>query len=742
MDDEELEFEKAIGGGVVDEEEAEFDALVGAAEPAVDRARQLVRHQPMGPPEPPRKPQHWSESLLRGGLDMVPFGEEIAGAASQVIPTHDDMPPELGGTGYTQNRPINVDQGIDDQRQQQKNAKTDNPAAFTTGQVASGVGQAFAIPASGAANLGTRAAVNTATGVGAMGAQMLGEGEGDLGERVGQVGQSIAENPVQSALLAALPGAATVVQAGARAAAKGLHDRGSINRVAATNPAAKMTALAENKGGREGLIRLGQDIEERGLHKAPWYKFGSPASAEDMHMNAARLRTEAGPRIGAAEDQITAAGVEIPVNNISDELRKGAAEAETAWSPTARSSAPFKEEFADNISNSLPKLQDPVEGPALANYPDGVAPVAPPVPEAGPIPHPESWMDAWNDTRAKPLGVANPTDAEYSAWKRSVQPVDPEPLAEVTPTPDQWAKNLNFNMEQRGAAPAQLKPLMPEGPLPAPAPKNPLPRPEPLPYQGPAQLAEEIPPYLGPANAPEDWTKYLTGIENAPKVPPAPATSGKVPFAEAVRQRRLADDEVNYMARGGSEGAGMKEAVNRQVGTKLRQNIGSGLDEAATTGKLEPEIREDYRAANKDFSVASTVEDSSLRAMMPEYGGIKTLKDLITGGQLKGRAKSSNAAAGLQHLAGGIANKVGDAASPQVARAVEGAAAPDPGTGDPDDWRKHLLGRETASRPPSTVADEKPKNEELKAKMQKAKNSSGNSWYDKLADTAKEFFGQ
>lgn len=202
---------------------------------------------------------------------------------------------------------------------QERNEK--NPISSTTGAMAGGALQAAAVPAATLPQA-------LGTGTALVGAQLVGEGSGDIGERVEQAGEQIAENPVSTALAVGAPAVGAGAAKGLSAVSNALANRAGRNTVAAFTTPMQRAAIAENKGGQAAVDTLGKDVRALGLHKEPWYNFWKPGfSAETLQNNASKARVAAHEGMEAAENEIVQAGnPQIAVGHIADDLDASAAE--------------------------------------------------------------------------------------------------------------------------------------------------------------------------------------------------------------------------------------------------------------------------------------------------------------------------------------------------------------------------------------------------------------------------------
>jgi hypothetical protein len=536
--------------------------LFGAAETppvqdtaAIEHARELVANQPLRGDQRPQNEDPWYTNAFRDAGAPATFAENLvpANLADEIGAGAIGASPEIyaadGNQGYQGIPAQTSDQANDyaagsqfeDNRRTLEAEKAErdaaHPTAATAGQMASELLQTAALPEAAL----TTGLGGAAAGAGLTAANYMGQGSGDLDQRAGQALQTAEENPFLTVASVAAPAVAGTVGGAASRAAPVLAEKSAINRAAAVMTPGQRATYAANKGGKQGLVKLGNDIEAAGLHKSNpeggWWSNLLPASSENMYDNALALKAKAGKQLGAAEDTIAAASPPIKVGNISKDLRGGADDLANAWTEGSDKEALYRNQMADRIDQSTTQ---------------------PPIPGA-------------------------------------------------------------------------------EG--------------------------------------------------------PSLDVSGELPFQKAVKQRRDLDKQTNFTSAGGIENAGMKDQVHRQVGAQLRQNIRGGLDEAAAQNPSLEQPVKDWNSANKDFSLASTVEDPALVAMQKEYGGNLGLRDMATasaaqamgipgplamaaGKALKG-GRGANALAGTQKNLSKAFGVLGTAAGPS-ALATSQTALPNP----------------------------------------------------------------
>jgi len=623
-----------------------------APDPVVEDARQLVENQPLRGDQVPQHESPWyqnafediglprdfankvgrfGENVAAGALSNLP--DEIGSAAIQGMST----PLERENQGYQGIQPeaapreYAAGSAFEDSRRTLEDEKIERdktaPTSAALGNVAGAGLQALALPAgamSGALRGGATAAAQTAAQTAA---NYMGQGSGGLGERAEQAVQTAEENPLQTAAGVVLPAVGSGIGGAMSRAAPKLADASAINRTAAIMTPGQRAVYANAKGGKEALIKLGNNMVEKKLHLSSpesWYGGFGPASAENVYDNALALGAKSSKQLADSEAVLKGANPRVKIGGVVNDLRGSADEVSKMADPASTGDASFRQQLASRlekateVSSEGPALKPPVpeqvpfEGPWTPEVapPSLEAPLPPrPTPREGPvtpeIPErqvaPEEWFKYFDDTRQLPPGSPLPPAPVAQEFVPSRGP------GQVNPSPAEW-REYRKALEQSGQ-PGQ-------------------------PSQGPGT-------YI-PDNA--HWSSYL----NAEPKPPAPVATGELPFSDAVKQRRYLDKQTNFTPSGLSESS--QNAVRRQAGAKMRESIGEGLDEAAETNPALAEPVSQWRQANKDFSLSKTVEDPALMAMQKEYGGALGLKDMATA--------SAAGALGLPPAAAMIAGKV------------------------------------------------------------------------------------
>lgn len=250
----------------------------------------------------------------------------------------------------------------------------ENPGWFKGGEIAGAVGNPLNFVGVGegltAARLGIRAAGSVAQKAAARGAfrgalaetaarEAANSGvqgglssffhadpEQDLGERAG----GALADAGSSALYGGLGSAA--MGAGGRlvdAAGDALRESGYITRAKAAGIRSRPQIKAV--GGDAGMAELGQQIEEKGLHKGDGALGWLPQPAKTYGANAGELLESSGPRMGAAEDAISQLPQPpvVDVTQVTDPLRDKAQQLAGLGNPAARKEAALRGRFADQL---------------------------------------------------------------------------------------------------------------------------------------------------------------------------------------------------------------------------------------------------------------------------------------------------------------------------------------------------------------------------------------------------------
>lgn len=139
-------------------------------------------------------------------------------------------------------------------------------------------------------------------------------------------------------------------------------------RVAATGIYGGAMKKLRGELGDEGITKLGNDIESKGLHDAPGLAGMFPGNAERYLNNATDLADNALARHRAVAFDATQQGVAVPTGRIADELDSQASRASSMFDPAGESEAGFQTKLADRIrGNSAATAQyDPATGKPVA----------------------------------------------------------------------------------------------------------------------------------------------------------------------------------------------------------------------------------------------------------------------------------------------------------------------------------------------------------------------------------------
>ena len=381
--DEEAEldaFVKGVTAPAVSDEEAELDEAVAARA----RAKELVDKQPtqMGggvPLEQAPTERPWHENLLRdlgnspmtrsvrsywenvGNTALANTADEGSSALANLLPTEEEMPPELGGSSGTVPREHAAGSGFEDNRRtlaaEKQERDEQNPEAALAGNVTGAAAQTALLGSPAATgSLGARALANSGQSLGQLGAAVMGASEGDLGDRAQSALRFPVEHPIATTLAAAAPAAATGVSSGAKTISDWAHRRGTMMRPGAVMNSAQRAALMSNKGGPDAMHALGADIEARGVHLPnpgkPWYQNFWPASAEDSYKNASRIEDAAEAGFARNEPKLTAPGrnVNVDLRPVAQDLRGMAAEGRKSLDTKA---GPNQASFAEDVANKI-----------------------------------------------------------------------------------------------------------------------------------------------------------------------------------------------------------------------------------------------------------------------------------------------------------------------------------------------------------------------------------------------------
>lgn len=147
-------------------------------------------------------------------------------------------------------------------------------------------------------------------------------------------------------------------------AAPGLEAAASRQRVAATGMYGGQMKKLANEIGPEGITKLGNDIEAKGLHDAPGMAGWFPGSAGRYLDNANTLADDALARQRTTAFDATQRGVAVPTARIANELDAQAGKAAVQFDPAGASDAAFSRDMADRIrgNSSFTAQNDPQTG--------------------------------------------------------------------------------------------------------------------------------------------------------------------------------------------------------------------------------------------------------------------------------------------------------------------------------------------------------------------------------------------
>lgn len=379
--DPEAEFDALIGTSP-DPEEAKFDEAM-----VVDHARELVANQPtqLGggiPLQTPFVDKPWHEqfsdvaapftSYIQNVGDTAMGGFSDEGASALLNPSQSPVDRAKNGPAPADPNTYAAGSRFEDNRQTLQADKAqrdkDNPIPAVMGRVTGAVAQGAALPGAawgaGAASRLAGAAAGAGTGAALTGAQLLGEGAGDLSQRTDQAVEQVQEHPIATGAGVAIPAlAAGAIRPAARAIEGGLNNVAAENTVEAFTTPSQRAALIKNRG-PEAVRDLGKNVREQGLHKQPWYAPFLPPNAKTYYQNASKAREAANEGMQAAEGQIVAAGdPKIDIGSIADDLEAGATKVEKMWDkPAAEAEANFRRQQAKGISPEQ-SLPEGLEGP-------------------------------------------------------------------------------------------------------------------------------------------------------------------------------------------------------------------------------------------------------------------------------------------------------------------------------------------------------------------------------------------
>lgn len=143
--------------------------------------------------------------------------------------------------------------------------------------------------------------------------------------------------------------------------AAGLEKQASRNRVAAAGIYGGAYKKLANEIGTEGITKLGNDIEQRGLHRGSGKLGFLPQSAETYLDNADELVRGAGDAQRGIASQAGERGVQVPLDNVLGQLDQQAGVADSRWSPAGSTQADFMRDNAQRIRQGAQRVSQNVE---------------------------------------------------------------------------------------------------------------------------------------------------------------------------------------------------------------------------------------------------------------------------------------------------------------------------------------------------------------------------------------------
>lgn len=597
--------------------------------------------------------------------------------------------------------------------EKQERAGADPSSAFA-GKLTGGVIQGSMLPAGREAQILGGAALT--------GANMLGEGSGDLGERADQAVEQAKEHPFATGMSVGIPAVAPAVAKGANWASDAFRSGANRNTTAAFMTAPQLAALEQNQG-RGAVERLGANVREQGLHKQPWYKFWLAPNAKTFYDNSIVAKKAAGDALEASENKIVAKGnPSIQVGSVADDLEGAAGEVgqrmdQSAGVPEAK----FMREQAQNVRNVTRK---PAEGPTEAFYEE-----QPFTSKGGSRDFVEDSMEAVEPSFTSKGGNR---DFVGTAMEPVEPPFFPSGASRQAPPrvePKDWFEYL----EQAKANPDLAPPLAtkPGGVFEGPD------RPPEFQPSGEKTFTAEGPDRLEFEKGPEkeftaegpDREPLITGMGEPPL-----AETGELPFDRTLKDLRYINRNIDHGRTGGGPDAPMQEQVRRRMASQIRDKIDEGLDDAVGTGQLQADDVTEWKDAKLKYGTAAAVEDPALALMQRDYGGTMGLKDMAGAGMMSafgmpGPAAVATSAGMKGRWPGFKANRLESLAN--QAKGVEHVAtATDEASGAIRGAATHPVAvakEENPGAPKSTIIQSA--NDSLKEQLKKAQG-----WFSSLTD--------
>lgn len=515
-----------------------------------------------------------------------------------------------------------------------------------------------------------------------------------------------------------------------------------------------------------------------------------PVSANRVADNAARVQAESGKAIGDFEDSLASKGVNPDVNvaPIADELHNQAGQvgrvrdkaaqkyaqdlrdAARTLSPTERVAVEGTHTTPPNIPEWMKRESPPANLPPQPELP-GVDTSPRPGPSAQlgldfvpPKPPTQSKLGQLEmllpraekpgafvpgSTQGQQMSLNMPMSGQKSLPLEAASQAPLDFPQTVVPEPGPGAPQQTYlpNMSPGADIPPSAASLNGQLPLPSQQLEMNLPAPSPAeapftpgnlqgeqqsfsgmdtPMGGQQRLphtsaAEQMSMELPHRSGPQYTQKPLEGV--------ASVQSDTMPLQDAIATKRFQGDQINWARNPNTTPMRRGQDVARKfTWGQLKDTIQRSLDNEAAKGTIDPKALENYRAANKNFTTASTAYDPALRMAERNNQRGLSLKDLMAGAVMGGPTGAVTAlGSGAAHgkLPSSLAR--GAKISGGIAKLGQGAAVAE----------KHML-RDDTSHPTNPVDQAKaelppetPDHEVKAAANSKVKENLAH-WYDRF----------
>jgi len=265
-------------------------------------------------PDAPEPTQ--TESALRGAAQGATLGWGEEGAAW--------LADQLTPAGVNRDERPGTDEAmLEMMRGDNQRAQEANPDTYMAGEFVGGLAPAVAAgPLAGKA-VGAVGKVATGIGEGAVFGGAAGSGLAEEGDRLEAGAKGAATGAAIGAALPAVISGAGVAAGAVAQGAKRVADRARAGATGAYG--GQLKRLAKDRG-PDAVEEFGAAVEKLGIHEGEGALSSMPQSWETYARNAARVKSEAGAKIGELSEFADSSGVRVDMGEIAADLMDQAAE--------------------------------------------------------------------------------------------------------------------------------------------------------------------------------------------------------------------------------------------------------------------------------------------------------------------------------------------------------------------------------------------------------------------------------